>query len=46
MGHATAFAQVLSGQLGVPFDKISLVQGDSDRIAIGGGSGGLEVADA
>ncbi len=40
LGHATAFAQVLSQQLGIPFEKISLVQGDSDRIAMGGGSGG------
>jgi len=40
MGHATPFAQVLSDKLGVPFAKIMLVQGDSDRIEIGGGSGG------
>src|SRR5215471_2014155 len=40
MGHATPFAQVLSEKLGVPFEKIHLVQGDSDRIEIGGGSGG------
>jgi aerobic carbon-monoxide dehydrogenase large subunit len=40
MGHATPFAQVLSERLGIPFDKISLVQGDSDRLAMGGGSGG------
>jgi len=40
MGHATPFAQVLSEKLGVPFDKISLVQGDSDRLIAGGGSGG------
>jgi carbon-monoxide dehydrogenase large subunit len=40
MGHASPFAQVLSDKLGIPFDKIRLVQGDSDRLAIGGGSGG------
>jgi carbon-monoxide dehydrogenase large subunit len=40
MGHATPFAQVLSQQLGVPFEKIILLQGDSDRLAMGGGSGG------
>jgi aerobic carbon-monoxide dehydrogenase large subunit len=40
MGHATPFAQVLSEKLGVPFEKITLVQGDSDRIVMGGGSGG------
>ncbi len=40
MGHATPFAQVLSQQLGIPFEKIALVQGDSDRLIAGGGSGG------
>jgi aerobic carbon-monoxide dehydrogenase large subunit len=40
MGHATPFAQVLSERLGVPFDKIKLVQGDSDKVPTGGGSGG------
>ncbi|HLH96505.1 MAG TPA: xanthine dehydrogenase family protein molybdopterin-binding subunit [Xanthobacteraceae bacterium] len=40
MGHAAPFAQVLSEKLGIPFDKIRLVQGDSDRLVIGGGSGG------
>jgi aerobic carbon-monoxide dehydrogenase large subunit len=40
MGHATPFAQVLSEKLGIPFAKISLVQGDSDRVVMGGGSGG------
>jgi aerobic carbon-monoxide dehydrogenase large subunit len=40
MGHATPFAQVLSDQLGIPVDKITLVQGDSDRMPVGGGSGG------
>jgi aerobic carbon-monoxide dehydrogenase large subunit len=40
MGHATPFAQVLSERLGIPFEKISLIQGDSDKLAAGGGSGG------
>src|SRR5258708_6264976 len=40
MGHASPFAQVLSAQLGIPFEKIRLVQGDSDRLVVGGGSGG------
>jgi carbon-monoxide dehydrogenase large subunit len=30
----------LSANLGVPFDKIRLMQGDSDRLVMGGGSGG------
>jgi aerobic carbon-monoxide dehydrogenase large subunit len=41
MGHATPFAQILSERLGVPFDKINMIQGDSDKIMpVGGGSGG------
>jgi carbon-monoxide dehydrogenase large subunit len=39
-GHWTPFAQVLTSQLGVPFGKIRLVQGDSDRLIAGGGTGG------
>ena len=32
MGHASPFAQVLHEKLGVPFDKIRLMQTDSDRL--------------
>jgi carbon-monoxide dehydrogenase large subunit len=39
-GHASPFAQVLCDRLGVPFDKIRLVQGDSDKLVAGGGTGG------
>jgi carbon-monoxide dehydrogenase large subunit len=39
-GHWTSFAQVLHRQLGVPFDRIRLVQGDSDRVKAGSFSGG------
>lgn len=39
-GHASAFAQVLSAQLGVPFDAVRLVQGDSDIVHTGNGTGG------
>jgi len=39
-GHATPFAQVLADRLGVPFDKINLVQGDSAQLIAGGGTGG------
>ena len=39
-GHATPFAQVLSEKLGVPFEKIRLLQGDSDELLAGGGTGG------
>ena len=39
-GHASAFAQVLVDRLGVPFELIDLLQGDSDQLLIGGGTGG------
>ena len=39
-GHASPFAQVLHEKLGVPFDKIKLIQGDSDLLIAGGGTGG------
>jgi carbon-monoxide dehydrogenase large subunit len=39
-GHWTPFAQLLTSQLGVPFERIRLVQGDSDRLIAGGGTGG------
>jgi carbon-monoxide dehydrogenase large subunit len=39
-GHAAPFAQVLSAQLGVPFDKITLEQNDSDLVRFGNGTGG------
>ena len=39
-GHASAFAQVLSSRLGIPFEKINLLQGDSDELLAGGGTGG------
>jgi carbon-monoxide dehydrogenase large subunit len=39
-GHETAYAQVLHVRLGVPFEKIRIVQGDTDRIKAGGGTGG------
>ncbi|MGI4953669.1 MAG: xanthine dehydrogenase family protein molybdopterin-binding subunit [Janthinobacterium lividum] len=39
-GHASPFAQVLCDRLGVPFDKVRLLQGDSDQLIAGGGTGG------
>ena len=39
-GHASPFAQVLAAQLGVPFERIKLLQGDSDQLVAGGGTGG------
>ena len=39
-GHAAPFAQVLSDRLGIPFARIRLLQGDSDELLAGGGTGG------
>jgi carbon-monoxide dehydrogenase large subunit len=39
-GHWTTFAQVLHSQLGVPFDKIKIMQTDSDQLVGGSGTGG------
>ncbi len=38
-GHETTFPQILADRLGLPNERIRLVQGDTDRIAIGGGHG-------
>jgi aerobic carbon-monoxide dehydrogenase large subunit len=39
-GHASPFAQVLATRLGIPFPLIRLLQGDSDELIAGGGTGG------
>ncbi len=39
-GHEGAFAQILGSALGVSYDRIGLVQGDSDALLFGGGTGG------
>jgi carbon-monoxide dehydrogenase large subunit len=39
-GHQTAYAQLASEKLGLPLDKIRVVQGDSAAIAFGRGTGG------
>jgi carbon-monoxide dehydrogenase large subunit len=38
-GHETTFPQILAHRLGVPNEKITLRQGDTDLIATGGGHG-------
>ena len=39
-GHETVYAAFLSDQTGVPADRIRVIQGDSDLIPAGGGTGG------
>jgi aerobic carbon-monoxide dehydrogenase large subunit len=38
-GHETTFPQILADRLGLPNERIRLVQGDTDRIPAGGGHG-------
>ena len=37
-GHETAFAQLIAEWLGVEPDRVRLIAGDTDRVAVGGGS--------
>ncbi len=37
-GHQTSFAQCVTEWLGVPFDCVNLIQGDTDLVPVGGGS--------
>jgi carbon-monoxide dehydrogenase large subunit len=39
-GHETAYAQVLSEKLGIDMENIRIVQGDTDRLDQGNGTGG------
>ncbi len=39
-GHATAYGQVIAGYLGLDVKQVHTVQGDTDRVANGGGTGG------
>ncbi len=39
-GHETAYGQIAAATLGIPLDRITVKQGDSDAIPTGGGTGG------
>ncbi|WP_041042353.1 xanthine dehydrogenase family protein molybdopterin-binding subunit [Paramagnetospirillum magnetotacticum] len=39
-GHETAYAQMVAAELGLAMERIRVVQGDTRRIAKGGGAGG------
>jgi carbon-monoxide dehydrogenase large subunit len=39
-GHQTAYAQFVGGPLGIDYDRIRIVQGDTDALPKGGGTGG------
>ncbi|MBO6864738.1 MAG: xanthine dehydrogenase family protein molybdopterin-binding subunit [Alphaproteobacteria bacterium] len=39
-GHQTAYKQIVSDRLGLDLDRITVVQGDTDLVERGGGTGG------
>lgn len=39
-GHATAYSQVVAEKFGVSIEDIEVIQGDTDRVRKGGGTGG------
>ncbi len=39
-GHATSYAQIVADRLGLPPEKVRMVQGDTDAIESGAGTGG------
>lgn len=39
-GHQTAYAMLVNAQTGIPVDRITLVDGDTDLVPRGGGTGG------
>ena len=39
-GHETAFAQLVAARLGIGIDDVEVVEGDTDRVATGHGTGG------
>jgi carbon-monoxide dehydrogenase large subunit len=39
-GHETVFAQLVAERLQIPHEQVQVVQGDTDAIASGGGTGG------
>ncbi|HUK59692.1 MAG TPA: xanthine dehydrogenase family protein molybdopterin-binding subunit [Stellaceae bacterium] len=43
-GHASPFAQIVVNRLGIPFERLKLLQGDSDQLLFGGGTGGSRTA--
>jgi aerobic carbon-monoxide dehydrogenase large subunit len=39
-GHSTAYAQLVADHLGLPHEQVNTIQGDTDRVASGIGTGG------
>jgi aerobic carbon-monoxide dehydrogenase large subunit len=43
-GHETAYTQILSERFGIPPEDITVVQGDTERVSFGAGTGGSRSA--
>ena len=43
-GHETVFRQIVAERFGLDFERIRFVQGDTDQVPYGGGTGGSRVA--
>jgi carbon-monoxide dehydrogenase large subunit len=39
-GHHSTFAQIVTSKLQIPFERLNLIQGDSDELIAGAGTGG------
>ena len=39
-GHRTTYSQIIGETLGIDFDKINIIQGDTEYVKFGGGTGG------
>src|SRR5437763_14491866 len=44
MGHETIYKQLLCDRLGIDPEQVQYIQGDTDKVAIGEGSGGSRTA--
>jgi carbon-monoxide dehydrogenase large subunit len=43
-GHETIYKQLVSERLGLPFEEIGVVEGDTDKVSFGTGTGGSRTA--
>ena len=44
-GHDTCFKQILSDRLGIPIERIRMIEGDTDQVSMGEGTGGSRSAE-
>lgn len=39
-GHRTSYAQIAASELGIPYDDVEVIEGDTDQVVQGGGTAG------